>query len=235
MTSAGHVQSLVTDAALVERRRRQILRAAVALFSEHGYYVVTVQQIARKAGVSTGLIYQYFGDKDDILFLALRLVLETYEEEIPPQLAGVCHPLERLATALRAYGTIVDRLRDATVLAYRSTKSLRTERRQLIMDKEAQTNRLLEQSLEDCIAAGYLRRVDAFLLAYQLVHFCHAWALKHWAFRRRFTLAQYLVEGVRLLIEPFLTAKGRRACERFGLDTVAFMERPPAATRGGRS
>jgi len=64
----GHVKSLVTDARLVEERRGQILRAAVKLFSDEGYYTTTISQIAREAGVSTGLIYQYFGDKDDILF-----------------------------------------------------------------------------------------------------------------------------------------------------------------------
>ena len=90
----------VTDPRLVEERRGQIVRAAVKLFSEEGYYTTTIQQIAREAGVSTGLIYQYFGDKDDILFLTLKLVLDTYEHEIPPRLEGVEHPVDRLCMAL---------------------------------------------------------------------------------------------------------------------------------------
>ncbi|HLF24259.1 MAG TPA: TetR/AcrR family transcriptional regulator [Burkholderiales bacterium] len=236
MKSPGHVVSVVTNSRLVEQRRGQILRAAVKLFSEKGYYVVTVQQIARKAGISMGLIYQYFGDKDDILFLALRLVLETYENEIPPQLVGVEHPLERLCTALRAYCTIVDRLRDATVLAYRSTKSLRADRRHLIKEKEINTNRLLEGYLRPCIAEGYVRPVDEFLLVYQFTHFCHAWALKHWAFRDRFTLEEYLVGGMALLIEPFLTEKGRENFDKLGLGTAEFAGRqlevkPPAVAK----
>lgn len=239
MKSPGHVGSVVTDAKLVEQRRSQILRAAVKLFSEKGYYVVTVQQIARKAGVSTGLIYQYFGDKDDILFLALQLVLETYENEIPPQLEGIEHPLERLCTALWAYCAIVDRLRDATVLAYRSTKSLRPDRRHLIKEKETNTNRLLENCLRPCIAEGYVRPVNEQLLVYQFVHFCHAWALKHWAFRGQYTLEKYLAEGIQLLIEPFLTAKGRSAFDKLGLGTANFAvrqaeARPPVAKRRAR-
>jgi len=231
MKSPEHVESMVTDSRLVEQRRSQILRAAVKLFSEKGYYVVTVQQIARKAGVSTGLIYQYFGDKDDILFLALRHVLETYENEIPRQLEGVQHPLERLCTALWAYCTIVDRLRDATVLAYRSTKSLRADRRHLIKERESNSNRLLEDCLRACIAAGYMRPVDEYLLVYQFVHFCHAWALKHWAFRDRYTLAEYLARGIQLLIEPFLTPTGRSAFDELGLGTADFTARPLVAKR----
>ena len=124
MKLPGHVASLVTDTKLVEERRGQILRAAVKLFSDKGYYATTISQIAREAGVSTGLIYQYFKDKDDVLFLTLKLVLETYEHEIPPRLEGIEHPVERLCMALWAYCSIVDGLREATVLAYRSTKTV---------------------------------------------------------------------------------------------------------------
>jgi AcrR family transcriptional regulator len=241
MNSPGHVESLVTDTKLVEQRRGQILRAAVKLFSEKGYYVTTVQQIARKAGVSTGLIYQYFGDKDDILFLALRLVLETYENEIPLRLEGVEHPVERLCMALWAYCTIVDRLREATVLAYRSTKSLRADRRGLIKENETKTNRLLEACVRACIADGYMRPVNEYLLVYQYVNFCHAWALKNWAFHGRFSLSKYVAEGIRLLVEPFLIAKGRTALEHMRLRTGDFSRerqperRPQPAKRRART
>lgn len=211
MKSPGHVESLVTDPELVEERRGQIVRAAIKLFSENGYYTTTIQQIARKAGVSTGLIYQYFGDKDDILFLTLKLVLETYENEIPPRLEGVEHPVERLCMALRAYCVIVDGLREATLLAYRSTKSLRADRRALVKEDETRTNRLIEACLRACITGGYMRKVNVHLLAYQCVMFAHAWALKHWAFRGKYSLDEYVAEGIVLLVEPFLTAKGRPA------------------------
>ena len=207
--SPEHVESVVTDPRLVEERRGQIVRAAVKLFSEEGYYTTTIQQIAREAGVSTGLIYQYFRDKDDILFLSLKLVLETYEHEIPPRLEGIEHPVERLCMALWAYCSIVDGLREATVLAYRSTKSLRADRRALVKADETRTNRLMEACLRACVGGGYMCKVNEHLLAYQCVMFAHAWALKYWALHGRYSLGKYGGEGVKLLIEPFLTAKGR--------------------------
>ncbi len=210
MSSAGDVVALVTDPRLVEERRGQVVRAAVKLFSEEGYYTTTIQQIARAAGVSTGLIYQYFRDKDDILFLTLKLVLDTYEHEIPQQLEGIEHPLDRLCTAIRAYCQIVDGLLDATVLAYRSSKSLRADRRILVKDAETRTNQLIESCLSACIEAGYMREVNRHLLSYQIVMFAHSWALKHWALDERYSLTGYFEEGIKLLVEPFLTAKGRR-------------------------
>jgi hypothetical protein len=44
--------------------------------------------------------------------------------------------------------------------------------------------------------------------------FCHAWALKHWALRSRYSLKRYVEEGLALQVEPFLTAKGRAAFAR---------------------
>ena len=209
--SPAHVESLVSDPRLIEERRGQVVRAAVKLFAAQGYYTTTIQQIAREAGVSTGLVYQYFRDKDDVLLLALMLVIESYEHEIPPRLEGIEHPVERLCTAIRTYCAIVDRWRDATVLTYRSTKSLRADRRALIMNGETRTNRILEACILACVDAGDMHPVNEQLLAYSHVMFCHAWALKHWALGERYSLEQYVREGLRLLVEPFLTEAGRAA------------------------
>ena len=214
MESPGTVESVVTDPRLVGERRQQIVNAAIKLFSEQGYYSTTIQNIAREAGISVGLIYQYFRDKDDVLFLTLKLVLETYEREIPAALEGVEHPLERLCVALGAYCRVVDRLREATILTYRSTKSLRADRRIYIKDGEIRTNRLLEGCLRACIAGGHVRPVNDHLLVYQYVLFAHAWALKQWALRERYSLDDYVDEGIKLLVEPFLTTKGRAAIAR---------------------
>jgi AcrR family transcriptional regulator len=214
MSSPGSVESLVADPKLVEERREQIVKAATKLFSEQGYYLTTIQDIAREAGISVGLIYQYFKDKDDVLFLTLKLVLETYEKVIPAALGQAEHPLERLCLAIGAYCRVVDRLRDATVLTYRSTKSLRADRRTFIKEGETRTNRLLEGCLRACIAAGHVRPINDSLLVYQYVLYSHAWALKQWALRGRYSLEDYIDEGIKLLVEPYLTEKGRAAMAR---------------------
>jgi AcrR family transcriptional regulator len=214
LSPPGSVASAVGDPKLVEERREQIVKAATKLFSEQGYYLTTIQDIAREAGISVGLIYQYFKDKDDVLFLTLKLVLETYEKVIPEALEGAEHPLERLCLAIGAYCRVVDRLRDATVLTYRSTKSLRADRRTFIKEGETRTNRLLEGCLRACIAAGHVRPINDSLLVYQYVLYSHAWALKQWALRGRYSLEDYVEEGIKLLVEPFLTEKGRAAMAR---------------------
>ncbi len=50
----------------IEKKER-IIQAGMDLFCEKGYYNTNTAEIAKKAGVSTGLIYSYFKNKDDIL------------------------------------------------------------------------------------------------------------------------------------------------------------------------
>lgn len=53
--------------------RERILRAAMKVFADLGYFRAPIHLIAREAGVSKGLIFWYFRSKDDlILEVALR-------------------------------------------------------------------------------------------------------------------------------------------------------------------
>jgi AcrR family transcriptional regulator len=214
------VKSQVSDEALVAKRRGQIIAAAVELFSHQGFYRTTIQDVAKKAGVSAGLIYQYVSDKEDVLLLALLSVLESYKQEIPAALAGLSDPLERFVAAIRAYCRVVDQRREATVLAYRSTKSLPDERRQLIKDCEIETNGMIAACLADCIKAGLMRDVNVELVTYQLVTFAHSWALKHWRLKDLCDLEQYVAEGLDFFAQALLTPKGRRHWEKLGPTTI---------------
>lgn len=49
-----------------ERSRRQVLDAALHLFSRQGYRGTSVREIADAAGVSTGNVYHHFPDKETI-------------------------------------------------------------------------------------------------------------------------------------------------------------------------
>src|SRR5918995_3221357 len=61
-------------------RRDQILEAARACFSEHGYAATTIEQIAARSGASNGSIYHHFGAKDGILAALYTGALASYQE-----------------------------------------------------------------------------------------------------------------------------------------------------------
>ena len=63
-----------------EQRRAQLLDAAGDLFAERGYEEVSVEDIARAAGVQRGLVHHYFGGRKDV-YLALVERLDAVREE----------------------------------------------------------------------------------------------------------------------------------------------------------
>lgn len=65
---------------------QQILKAAVKVFAEQGFFQSKVAQVAKEAGVADGTIYLYFKSKDDILIqiyeYQTRLVFEQFRKAV---------------------------------------------------------------------------------------------------------------------------------------------------------
>lgn len=57
----------VADPQLADRRRRQIMDAAIACFRRRGFHQATMQEICAEAAISAGALYRYFGSKADII------------------------------------------------------------------------------------------------------------------------------------------------------------------------
>ncbi len=61
---------------LSDLRREQILEAAIKVFSEKGFQVAKMQEVANAAGVSNGTVYNYFRSKDELLLALLAQLSE---------------------------------------------------------------------------------------------------------------------------------------------------------------
>ena len=59
-------------------RRRQILDAAIVCFAETGFHQTTMHDISAEAGISVGLIYRYFRNKDEVI----SAIAEEHKKEI---------------------------------------------------------------------------------------------------------------------------------------------------------
>jgi AcrR family transcriptional regulator len=73
----------MTDAQDTEARRTRIIEVAAELFSERGFDGASNREIARAAGISPGLIYWYFRDKDELFLHVLEHLFPLQHLEIP--------------------------------------------------------------------------------------------------------------------------------------------------------
>jgi AcrR family transcriptional regulator len=55
-----------------EDRPQEITEAALAAFAENGYAATKVDEVAKRAGVSKGLLYLYFKTKEDLFKAVIR-------------------------------------------------------------------------------------------------------------------------------------------------------------------
>ncbi len=55
-------------------KRNRIIEAGYQLFCEKGYYNTNTAEIAKLAGVSTGILYNYFKDKKDIFLYVIESI-----------------------------------------------------------------------------------------------------------------------------------------------------------------
>lgn len=92
----------------VEERRAQLVAVGLEQFAARPYEEVSVDDLARAAGISKGLLYHYFPSKHDYYVAVLdhaatRLVTETTPD------AHERPVVERLRDGLETYLTFVDR------------------------------------------------------------------------------------------------------------------------------
>jgi AcrR family transcriptional regulator len=69
-----------------EQSRSHILQVALTLFADHGFDGTSMAMIAKKAGISVGLAYNYFKSKDDLLKELFTSTLENFSSAIGQQI-----------------------------------------------------------------------------------------------------------------------------------------------------
>ncbi len=65
-----------------EEKRRNIALSCRELLLEHGINSLTISQIAKTAGVGKGTIYEYFENKEDIVFEIITTFIADHEKEL---------------------------------------------------------------------------------------------------------------------------------------------------------
>lgn len=67
-----------------KNKRKIILDAALEVFAKEGYHSSTVSTIAKKAGISQGLMYNYFKNKEELINELMIGMIETLMCEFMP-------------------------------------------------------------------------------------------------------------------------------------------------------
>lgn len=189
--SSNTIISSIKDTNLITKRRKQIMKGALALFKEKGYHRTTTREIAKKCGFSIGTLYEYIRTKEDVLFL----VYEAINNDVYKHLESVID-LERpsisnLIRAIDSYYRLMDEMQDEVVILYQELKSLPTDVKDIVLNKEKEMVQMLKRAIKLC-GKDTVTDKEAELLANNIFVQGHMWGFRRWMLQKQFKLDDYI-------------------------------------------
>jgi AcrR family transcriptional regulator len=110
------------------RNRRRVLEAAAALFGEHGVDGISMDAVARAAGVGKGTLFRRFGDRQGLLVALLDAAERRLQDDLlhgPPPLGPGAPAGARLLAFLEAYVALLEARGDIVRASERSSPGAR--------------------------------------------------------------------------------------------------------------
>lgn len=97
-------------------KKHRIIEAGYELFAKNGYFNTNTSEIAKKAGVSTGIVYGYFRDKRDILVEVLDVYVNKVFSPVLKMLDDLSAPID--------FETIITHAVDGTVEIHKENAAI---------------------------------------------------------------------------------------------------------------
>ena len=190
---------------VIEDRREQIIDAAMRVFAQKGYSKATNKDIAREAGITTGLIYYYFDSKEALLkaILEARSPLKLMTT-FPPQ-ALALPPEQFFPMLIRQVLDIIEGEDMIGLLQVMIPELLHNPAMSAIPTSLfPRIFAFLGNYIEAKIASGELRPLDASLTAQVLIGSMIGFVLRRQLLRDPIALAYTHEQIAQAVAEPFL-------------------------------
>jgi len=141
-----------------ERRRTEILDAALRCFDDQGITSTTIGDIRAESGASIGSIYHQFGSKDEILAHIYCDAVSKYRTGLTEALHSQKHPKRGLRAAVDFHVQWIDSHRALARIMLRWDESELSEMGRAMLSEETRRFGVeLGQWLKEAIASGAIR------------------------------------------------------------------------------
>ena len=141
------------------QKRKDIALSCKEIFFQNGIHDLTISQIAKTAGVGKGTIYEYFKNKEDIIFEIVNILIQERNMVVAQQLSEVDSTKEKLKLFSRFFYTQED-VEIRQLYKEFISISLTNPDSEMIEFQSACTNdyyRWFEQLIEDGVKNGELK------------------------------------------------------------------------------
>jgi TetR/AcrR family fatty acid metabolism transcriptional regulator len=147
----------VHDGELKLRRRTEIVRAAVQVFAERGYFAARMRDVAEQAGVADGTLYLYFKGKEDLLVSILEEYADAFLVRARRDIEAAHEPREKLSIAIERHLTSFENDRALAFVFQIELRHTRRFLRQIAKGKVAEYLTLLQEVITEGARKGAFR------------------------------------------------------------------------------
>lgn len=142
-------------------KKQRIIETAIRLVSEKGYHRTTTSMIAKRAGVSQGIIFHYFKSKENLFLTLLRessdKLLLTMEERIK----GEKDTLKKVKGIIEAYLELAEKEEKLFRLFTREVRNPELSTKKLERMGVERPFDFIKEIIKQGMREGVVRRTDA--------------------------------------------------------------------------
>jgi AcrR family transcriptional regulator len=149
--------------------RDQIVRTAADLFRERGFPATTLDDVARRLGMSKASLYTYFRGKDEILAAISQETIESFTRELNLVLTSDLSPEDKLRRIVRAHVRFVIANRSFLTVFFSEEANLPARFARALAAQKDRYDKGVESVVADGIRLGVFRDVPPRLVVFGLL------------------------------------------------------------------
>jgi AcrR family transcriptional regulator len=184
--------------------RERILEAALGVFSEKGFHVATMDEVAERAGVGKGTLYRYFANKEALFNELVRQRLEELETRARTILDGQDEVLTMITKYLRVYFEFFDRNQRLYRLIVQERLDIGVQVQDLYLKQVMRRIPVLRRKVYQASQEGLLKPLDFQTVFYGVMGFIHGIIQKWLAHDCSYSLAEELPSVLEVLFYGFV-------------------------------
>jgi AcrR family transcriptional regulator len=143
-----------------------------------------VRDIAKKAGISIGSLYDYIQNKEDILRLLCSEFLTHLKDEVIKVLDGEEDVIRQLEGTVETMVRIVDQYQEYVLFTYRDSKYLKRQDLIYLIEQDSFFLDTFAGIIERGTQQGVFRELQPDIVSNLLTVLTHSWALKRYNLKK---------------------------------------------------
>lgn len=227
---AAWKDAVPVPSAQFDRKREVLLREAAASFNRRGYHGTSLNEIAKKLGVTKAALYTYVPSKEDLLYYCHDAAMDSAIESLHKAQASAGTGRERLTRTLRHYLMMMLGQEGGYVVLLEENAMKPAHVREIIKRRD-QFERGLREFVVEGIADGSIVRCNPKLAVFMMLGALN-WSRKWYRPNGSWSGAQ-IAHALTEMLERSLSGKPAAAllADPAGVEEVEAEELPKARRR----